>query len=91
MFQQLKYQWEKMSRADKALYVAILTCTAAAFVLLGLSGRLGLEKGPLYSLLLMGAAAVLQGIKTWKTGKFISVFLCLFGLGFLIFGLVGLF
>lgn len=91
MFQQLKYQWDQMSRADKALYIAVLTCAAAAFVLLGLSGRLGLQNGPLYSLLLMGAAAVLQGIKTWKTGKFVSVFLCLFGGAFLIFGLVGLF
>ena len=91
MFQHLKYQWQQMNSADKTLYIAVLTCTAAAFLLLGLSGRLGLENGPLYSLLLMGAAAVLQGIKAWKTGKIVSVFLCLIGTGFLVFGLVGLF
>ena len=90
MFQHLKMQWAQMRPAEKVLYSAIILCTVAAFLLLGLSGRLGLEKGPLYSLVLMGAAAVLQGVKAWKTGKFFSIFLCLFGAVFLIFGLRGL-
>ena len=90
MFQHFKYQWQQMSSGEKTLYSCIIGCTIAAFLLLGLSGRLGIEKGPLYSLVLMGAAAVLQGVKTWKTGKFISVFLCLFGAMFLFFGVAGL-
>lgn len=90
MMEQFKKQWAQMSSLDKALYSCIIFCTLGAFVLLGISGMIELEQGPLYSLLLMGIAALLQAVKIWKTGKFFSIFLGLFAAVFLFLGIAGL-